>query len=208
MSMAAGKNKSAHLQSCNPAQWRADYMLVQQYLHGSQSAWDTLYQQAYPGALRFLSKLPCMYYLCFDDKADILSESFLRCQMRADTFQGRSSFLTWVCGFIKYVALNIASKRISEEQKMSALGYLHRAGNFTSSPETILLQQERDHYLWTAYRTLPPYHQVLIGYLVLKKYSYWEAQSVTRLTLKAQMENELPHSLAILKYHFLTLYHI
>ncbi len=206
MSMTVIENKPIHLQACNTAQWRSDYMLVQQYLNGNQDAWEILYQQAYPGALRFLRKLPCMYYLHLSDMKDILSESFLRCQMRANTFQGRSSFLTWVCGFVKYVALNAASRRISDEQRVRTLGYLYQTNNFTSSPEKILLQKERDHFLWAAYHTLPQYHQVLIGYLVLKQCSYWEARSITHLSLKSQMECELPHSLAILKHHFLALY--
>ncbi len=187
-------------------QWQVDYILVQRYLAGDIGAWDRLYRMAYPAAMRFLSQQPVMAYLEFKDMPDILSEAFLRCQSKADRFLGASSFRTYVCGFVRNVALNFANARAAEDRKVTALRYIYRTKNSAPSPETILLRRERDRCLWVAYRSLPPHHRYLIGYLVLEENSYWEARKATGLRYKEELEEALPYSLTVLKDRFLTLY--
>ncbi len=188
-------------------QWRSDYLLVQRFLSGDTSAWNILYRQSYPVVLRFLRHQNMVRFLISCDVSDILSEAFLRCQAYAHRFQGRSRFSTYVCGFARYVALEMVRKQISTDRKTVNLLVLCCPDHLTATPEDILICRERDQCLWTAYHALSPRHQVLIGYLVLERNTYHEARRATGLRFKAEMETELPQALYFLKQFFLKLYY-
>lgn len=95
--------------------------------------------------------------------------------------------------------MNTVKKQLLEDEKITAFHYLYRTKNSAPNPEDILIRRERDRYLWLAYASLPVYHRILIGYLVLEQYSCRYARQATGLRLKTDMEAELPHSLAILR---------
>ena len=58
--------------------WQRDYCKVQQFLNGNKLAWDELYQQAYPLAVKMAWKANLYGILDQSDIQDIVSEAFAR----------------------------------------------------------------------------------------------------------------------------------
>ncbi len=182
-------------------QWQSDYILVQRYLAGDTAAWSKLCCRAYPIAVRFLIRRNEMYHIVPGDMTDVLNEAFLRCQIYAYRFQGRSSFSTYVCGFVRNVALETVRKQIYGRRKAAALSE-HHVEDLSADPQDIVILAERDRCLWAAYYSLTVRQRILIGYLVLKLNTFHEARRATGLAHKAEMDAELPKALRILKKRF------
>ena len=81
-----------------------DYEQVQKILHGAESCWEQLYQNAYPIVYSFTRQNAWMCILFSQDYDDIVDEAFARCYEHLARYRGESRFSTWVCGYVKNIA--------------------------------------------------------------------------------------------------------
>ncbi len=123
------------------------------------------------------------------------------------TFQGRSRFSTWVCGFVRYVSLESIRKKHALRNRLQRYIRVNPPYSRFFDPETWLLKKERDTCLWGAFYSLSARHRALIARFVLK----WDAAPrAGRETgpRRADIKNELDVALAILRRCFSAAYRV
>lgn len=188
-------------------EWMRDYILAQQSLQGEAGAWDTLYRDACGLALGAARKLCHTYRLGWKEAEEIVSEAFQRSYDRLQNFQPVSKYSTWVCGFVRYVALEhwrkavLREKREREYQSELTLRRLH----ITGSPEEIYLCKERNLHIWLAFYSLSYSHRLILASEVLGWVKPSVAQRIVRLRGQAFQE-ETQRAIAVLRRRYLALY--
>lgn len=187
--------------------WEADYLKVQQFLHGEKSAGDELYREAYPIALRMARKSNSFSVLKEEDIQDIVSEAFQRCLLRMNSFQKISRFSTWVCGFVRYVSLETVRKKCVRQSRLERYFQMNSVCTHASDPEYYSMKRERDTCLWIAFYSLSVRYQALIACLVLDWISISEVKAITGLR-RGEMEAELTLAVGILRRRFVAAYYI
>ena len=205
--MAKGDIKQNYPPPNSDPLWAADYYKVQQFLNGKESAWEELYRQTYPLAVKMAQKSNSLGILRDADMQDIVSESFQRCLSRIGTFKNISRFSTWVCGFVRYVSLETIRRKCNQWQKLHRYYEASLVNAWYPDPESWLLKKERDTCLWIAFYSLSAQHQALISCFVLNWNSVREARVITGLR-SADMKSELTLAISILRKRFIAAYYI
>src|SRR5690349_4570232 len=96
---------------------KVDADLIERCRVGDGDAWDALFDKYYPVATRFVFQLSADF--CHEDTEEICQETFLAVVRNLSSFQGKSSFQTWL--------LRIATNKAMDfRQKMCAA---KRGGN-------------------------------------------------------------------------------
>lgn len=185
--------------------WAEDYVRVQAALRGEQAAWDTLYRDAYPPALYMARRVGALGPLGEEEIQDVVAEAFRRCLVRLDCFRPVSRFSTWVCGFVRYVALESVRGAYSRRERLRQWSGAEAPADGTD-PEQWLLRRERDGFLRLAFRSLSPRHQVLIGCFVLGWSTRRQVRAQTGLRQPEEMQQALEEALRTLRRRFLELY--
>lgn len=92
--------------------------LIERCRAGHTDAWDALFDQYYPIAARFIFQLSADF--CHEDTEEICQETFLAVVRNLGSFQGKSSFQTWL--------LRIAANKAMDFRGKSRAG--KRGGSF------------------------------------------------------------------------------
>jgi RNA polymerase sigma-70 factor (ECF subfamily) len=95
----------------------AEAQLVERCRNGQEEAWDVLFDKYYAVAARFVFQLSADF--SHEDTEEICQEAFLSVVRNLESFQGKSSFQTWLLRIA-------ANKAIDFRQKMHAT---KRGGN-------------------------------------------------------------------------------
>ena len=205
--MSFQTNKGKRTRGKQLLHWQADYAKVQTLLRGNESAWEDLYQETYPLAANMARKSNASFCILVDaDIQDIVSEAFQRCLSRLRSFQGRSRFSTWVCGFVRYVTLETIRKKISRQKRLQKYFICMYPPSQYADPESCLLEKERNTCLWIAFYSLSAKHQAILACFVLKWNSISEARTITGLCY-ADMKSELTEALEIFRNRFFATYY-
>lgn len=129
-----------------------DYRLVQLSLSGDETAWEMLYEKAYPLAIGTVYKADPCHMLCAEDVEEIAAEALLKCYQKREEFEARNLFSTWVGGFAKKITKQYQSKyhqRLKKEQTV-----YYESLPATADPLYIVLRKERNYYMWLALETM------------------------------------------------------
>lgn len=159
-----------------------DYALVQRSLAGDETAWEELYRQAYPVVYRDAHNR-CQ--TDFDAK-EIVAEAFFRCYDKRDTFLALSRFSTWVCGYVRYVALEY-HRMLFRQLPVACTPWEKLFAEPIDSewdPLIYLIRQEQRCFLRMAYCSLNARQKTLIAWHVLNLFSQREAMARTGLSRK------------------------
>lgn len=192
-------------QKNTPSLWQADYQKVQLFLQGQESAWEELYRQTYPIAVGMLKKQWSFRLLQEKDILDVVNEAFQRCFLKAASFQGTSRFSTWVCGFVRYVALETVRKKYLWEIKPQGLAFFGEQNRHSRGPESLLILKERNTRLWLAFDSLSLRHRLLLRCFVLKWYPHAEIRKKAGLR-QTEIKSELNRACRVLRNRFLSIY--
>lgn len=189
------------MKDSDPRLWEYDYLLIQRSLLGHHDAWETVYNDAYP---RVLHTMKARNHLRFSETEtiDIVHEAFLRCYLRRDRFHPISRFYTWVCGFARYISLEVSVKQRKHEEKCQALSLCSDFDPYKHNPERCLTLHERNLCLWIAYTSLSYIHRILIAHYVLGEYSALETQKLTGVSFR-KMHIELENAVIIFRRRFI-----
>jgi RNA polymerase sigma-70 factor, ECF subfamily len=97
---------------------KVDADLIERCRVGDGDAWDALFDKYYPVATRFVFQLSADF--CHEDTEEICQETFLAVVRNLSSFQGKSSFQTWL--------LRIAANKAMDFRGKSRAG--KRGGSF------------------------------------------------------------------------------
>ncbi len=134
-----------------PGDQRVD-PLVEQARAGEVRAWAQLYQEHFDRVFRRL----CFFLGEVAVAEDLTQETFARAVTTLASFDGRSSFATWLVG----IALNVARNYLRSQQAMRrAEQRLRSISELTMAPRNVVdgehLQQQRIEVLYTVLYGLP-----------------------------------------------------
>ena len=96
---------------------KVDADLIERCHKGDADAWDALFDKYYPVAARFVFQLSADF--CHEDTEEICQETFLAVVRNLGSFQGKSSFQTWLL-------------RIAANKAMDFRGNIHLPSNLRS----------------------------------------------------------------------------
>lgn len=86
----------------------SDLVLIAKCRNGDHDAWDRLFDKYYPVAARFVFQLSGDF--SHEDTEEICQETFLAVVRNLDSFQGRSSFQTWLLRIAANKAMDFREK--------------------------------------------------------------------------------------------------
>src|SRR6266513_3313212 len=110
----------------------ADADLIARCRAGEAEAWDTLFDKYYPVAARFVFQLSADFN--HEDTEEICQETFLAVVRNLASFQGKSSFQTWLLRVAANKALDFRGKSRAEKRGGSAVHISIDAGETDNEP--------------------------------------------------------------------------
>src|SRR5215467_6772127 len=87
---------------------KVDADLIEGCRQGDADAWDALFDKYYPVAARFVFQLSADF--CHEDTEEICQETFLAVVRNLGSFQGNSSFQTWLLRIAANKAMDFREK--------------------------------------------------------------------------------------------------
>ncbi len=93
---------------------KADSELIERCRGGDADAWDALFDKYYPVAARFVFQLSADFN--HEDTEEICQETFLAVVRNLASFQGKSSFQTWLLRVAANKALDFRGKSRAEKR--------------------------------------------------------------------------------------------
>ena len=93
---------------------KVDADLIARCRRGDADAWDALFDKYYPVAARFVFQLSADFN--HEDTEEICQETFLAVVRNLASFQGRSSFQTWLLRVAANKALDFRGKSRAEKR--------------------------------------------------------------------------------------------
>jgi RNA polymerase sigma factor (sigma-70 family) len=93
---------------------KADAELIERCRGGDADAWDALFDKYYPVAARFVFQLSADFN--HEDTEEICQETFLAVVRNLASFQGKSSFQTWLLRVAANKALDFRGKSRAEKR--------------------------------------------------------------------------------------------
>src|SRR5690349_17361511 len=97
-----------------PASGKADPELIERCRGGDADAWDALFDKYYPVAARFVFQLSADF--SHEDTEEICQETFFAVVRNLTSFQGKSSFQTWLLRVAANKALDFRGKSRAEKR--------------------------------------------------------------------------------------------
>jgi RNA polymerase sigma-70 factor, ECF subfamily len=91
-----------------------DADLIQRCRIGDADAWDALFDKYYPVAARFVFQLSADF--CHEDTEEICQETFLAVVRNLGSFQGKSSFQTWLLRIAANKAMDFRGKSHADKR--------------------------------------------------------------------------------------------
>src|SRR6059058_1710855 len=104
----------SELQSAVSDSRKADADLIARCRAGEADAWDALFDKYYPVAARFVFQLSADFN--HEDTEEICQETFLAVVRNLGSFQGKSSFQTWLLRIAANKAMDFRGKSRAEKR--------------------------------------------------------------------------------------------
>jgi RNA polymerase sigma-70 factor (ECF subfamily) len=93
---------------------KVDADLIERCREGDADAWDALLDKYYPVVARFVFQLSADF--CHEDTEEISQETFLAVVRNLGSFQGKSSFQTWLLRIAANKAMDFRGKSRAEKR--------------------------------------------------------------------------------------------
>ena len=130
-----------------------------------------------------------------------------RCYGHLERYQGLSQFQWWVLGYAKNILRNRIQRQLTHRRNQSLLEHAANHHAFCQDPLRLLLQVERDQYLWEAFYQLTPLDQVIVYQRVFFQTAYATLAKHAQLT-KNQVRWRCQDALNAIRWNFLRRYRI
>lgn len=136
--------------------------------------------------------LPQIYRVCLalcrdtDEADDLLQNSLVKAYTRADSFEGRSDLLTWICGIVRHEHLEsrrTASRRWGLLDAVldgctAVLGTLFTGGSEEPSPEEHAIKSQQWGTLLECLRSLPMDYRMAVLLCDVEELGYERAAEI------------------------------
>lgn len=158
-------------------------MLVKDTLRGNEQAWNELYSQSTQITVGFTQKYIRNFQADALSCEDIVSEAYCRAFNKLNTFEGRSRFSSWVCGFIKRI-IWAENAKFYRKEKAYQQYILTLPTLYSRDPCEIYLELELIRSLWRAFETLRPIELYVLKNHVIHEQSFDEMSKVRQIPLQ------------------------
>ena len=182
-----------------------DFALAQQALSGDVSAWNELYIVAHPLVLKSVQSADYHNLLTHDERIDITDEAFKRCYEQLNRYQGLSRFHRWVTGYAKKLLQNLYSRKATVRRNQYLLKCITESQARNQNPLLILIQLERNQFLWEAFYQLTDTEQNIVYCILFLRFSPRKISKMVQLTRK-QVLQAYNDALFKIRWQFLRLY--
>lgn len=192
-----------------------DYNLVDRYLCGDETAGNELYSEVIPRVRRYIFAQSKGSGLSQADKEDVLMNTLRTSIEKISSYNGSSSFLTFVIGIAKFKTLqatNNDSHSISTDpaiiqQLIDQDNVFISTSNkgLGENPLGILIRKEAIFAFEDAFKKLKPEYQQIIRFRLFNKVSVKE---VSKITGQSEDSIDAMYRRALKKYReeFISLY--
>lgn len=170
---------------------KADADLIARCRAGEADAWDALFDKYYPVAARFVFQLSADFN--HEDTEEICQETFLAVVRNLASFQGKSSFQTWLLRVAANKALDFRGKSRAEKRGGSAVQFsldgAREQGEIDPpsrcpGPDTVLANAETSRLIRQSLDQLDDPCREIIELRYYGELSYTEIASALRLNPK------------------------
>lgn len=189
----------------DPSPVERDYQLARQALSGDTDAWDTLHLEAFDFVVNAARKCGDSRFFGDSEYSDIASEAFAKCYEQLERYRGLGRFRSWVLGYAKNIMRNRKHRQCTVWRNQYLLEYMVQTRSRNLDPLHLLLQLERDQFLWEAFYLLSPQEQIVLYQRVLFQTSMKKLAKALQLTRK-QVKQAYEDALLKTRWHYLRLY--
>src|SRR5438552_5882024 len=166
-----------------------DAELIERCRGGDAEAWDALFDKYYPVAARFVFQLSADFN--HEDTEEICQETFLAVVRNLASFQGKSSFQTWLLRVAANKAMDFRGKSRAEKRGGSVIHFsLDGAGERLDppsrcpGPDTLLVNAETSRLIRRSLDQLDDPCREIIELRYYGELSYGEIAAELRLNPK------------------------
>ena len=170
---------------------KVDAELIERCRGGDADAWDALFDKYYPVAARFVFQLSADFN--HEDTEEICQETFLAVVRNLASFQGKSSFQTWLLRVAANKALDFRGKSRAEKRGGSMVHFsldgAHEQGKIDPrsqcpGPDTVLVNAETSRLIRQSLDQLEDPCREIIELRYYGELSYGEIAAELRLNPK------------------------
>jgi RNA polymerase sigma-70 factor, ECF subfamily len=170
---------------------KADADLIARCRRGDADAWDALFDKYYPVAARFVFQLSADFN--HEDTEEICQETFLAVVRSLTSFQGKSSFQTWLLRVAANKALDFRGKSRAEKRGGNVIQFsldgAHEQGKIDPpsrcpGPDTVLVNAETSRLIRQSLDQLDDPCREIIELRYYGDLSYTEIATELRLNPK------------------------
>jgi RNA polymerase sigma-70 factor (ECF subfamily) len=168
---------------------KADAELIERCRGGDADAWDALFDKYYPVAARFVFQLSADF--SHEDTEEICQETFLAVVRNLASFQGKSSFQTWLLRVAANKALDFRGKSRAEKRGGNVFQFsldgAHESLDPPSGcpgPDTVLVNAETSRLIRQSLDQLEDPCREIIELRYYGELSYGEIAAELRLNPK------------------------
>lgn len=165
-----------------PSPVERDYQLARQALCGDTGAWDTLHLEAFDFVVNAARKCGDPNFFGDSEYFDIASEAFAKCYEHLERYRGLGRFRSWVLGYAKNIMRNRRSRQYTVWRNQYLLECIVQSQSRNLDPLHLLLQLERNQFLWEAFYLLSPQEQIVLYQHVLFQTSTKKLAKALQLT--------------------------
>ena len=160
-----------------------DYNLAMLALAGDTDAWNQLHSRANKILCGYTRKYLQSHPLEDISYEDIISEAYSRVYKKLSTYDGRSRFSTWICGFVAYIVLEERNRYRRRKQIYHEYIYL-QASFYSRDPCDIIIETELYRSVWDALERLQPLEAYILENRVIHMQTFSELSKTTCLPVR------------------------
>src|ERR1700745_4380197 len=174
-----------------PDPGKVDADLIERCREGDADAWDALFDKYYPVATRFVCQLSADF--CHEDTEEICQETFLAVVRNLASFQGKSSFQTWLLRVAANKALDFRGKSRAEKRGGNVVQFsldgARESGEIDPpsacpGPDTVVINAETSRLIRQSLDQVYDACREIIGLRYYGELSYGEIAAELRLNPK------------------------
>lgn len=156
---------------------KGDYDLVHKYLCDDVDAGHELYSKIYTPVHKYIASRTASKDFTEDDRADIFSETMHKSIERLETYNGKSTFFTFVCGIANNIIREYKRKK-NRDSRLLSLDELRQTDDqeelsyYTNTPEQYVLRKETQEQVQTVLDSMSAEYQDIIKLRLLNGLPY------------------------------------
>ena len=190
-----------------PSVREQDLQMAREVLNGDEAAWDALYRKSVQWVTNAVKRTDTQHFFADWEYEDITDEAFARCYGHQERYQGLSQFHWWVLGYARNIMRGRRSRYLTSIRNQYLLKCAVEQQAYGQDPLRILMNLERDQYLWEAFFRLNATDRAIVYNRVFFQTAYRTLARELRLTQR-QVRQRYQEAVDSVRWNFLRLYRV